>query len=69
MTTRGVQDVKFVIGSITGDVMKVCIRQCSMEDVKGAVSAWSKNELAYSRLVIAHDTEMERGCGSVLVFR
>jgi len=35
---RGIRDSKFVIGSITGDVMKISIRERSMEDVKGAVS-------------------------------
>ena len=35
----GIRDSKFVIGSITRDVMKVSIWERSMEDVKGAVSA------------------------------
>jgi len=34
----GIRDTKFVIGSITGNVMEVSIRERSMEDVKGAVS-------------------------------
>ena len=36
---RGIWDSMFVIGSVPGDVMKVRIGECSMEEVKGAVSS------------------------------
>jgi len=54
----GIRDFMFVIGSITGDVMQVSIRERSMENVKGAVSGMEQEclELAYSRLFIG---EME----------
>jgi len=33
------RDSKLVIGPVSGDIVKVSIGECSMEDIKGAVSS------------------------------
>jgi hypothetical protein len=43
---RGICDSSFVIGSIKGDIMKVRVRECSMEDIKCAVSSMEEKSLA-----------------------
>ena len=46
-----VRDSQFVIGSITGDVMKVSIGERGMEDIKGAVSGVDEECLKISSFI------------------